>query len=61
MEAFLVEADKITKEILKESIIKNNKSYFVELKLIKEMSNRLTSKKIETRWSNLLGGVNWST
>jgi hypothetical protein len=32
----------------------------VELKLIREMSTRLSSKKIETRWSNLLGGINWT-
>lgn len=60
MEAFLVEADKIAKDIMKESTLKSNKSFFVELRLIKEMSNRLISKKIETRWSNLLGGVTWS-
>jgi hypothetical protein len=24
------------------------------------MSGRLTGKKIDTRWSNLLGGINWT-
>lgn len=56
----MVEADKVSKELLKESSLVNNKSFFVELKLIKEMSARLCSKKIETRWSNLLGGINWT-
>jgi len=60
MEAFLVEADKIAKELMKESSLVRNKQFFVELKLVKEMSNRWVSKKIETRWSNLLGGVNWT-
>jgi hypothetical protein len=27
---------------------------------VKEMSGKLVSKKIDTRWSNLLGGVSWS-
>jgi hypothetical protein len=60
MEAFLVEADKVAKEVLTEGPIATNKSFFVELKLIKEMSGRLTGKKIDTRWSNLLGGINWT-
>jgi hypothetical protein len=60
MEAFIVEAEKISKDILKESTLTNNKQFFVELKLIKEMTNRLMSKKIETRWSNVLGGINWT-
>ena len=50
----------MAKELMKESSLSRNKQFFVELKLIKEMSNRLLSKKIETRWSNLLGGVNWT-
>lgn len=42
----MVEADKVAKELLKESSLANNKSFFVELKLIREMSTRLSSKKI---------------
>jgi hypothetical protein len=45
---------------MKESSLTNNKQFYVELKLFKEMTNRLLSKKIETRWSNLLGGINWT-
>lgn len=57
MEAFLVEASSIAKEIIKEN---QGKNFFVECRLIKEMTNRLVSKKIETRWINLLGGVTWT-
>ena len=60
MEAFLVEAGSIVKDLLKESMLANNKQFFVELKLIKEMANRLTGKKIDTRWSNILNGINWT-
>ena len=60
MLAFLVEASSIAKDLLKESIIANNKQFFVELKLIKEMTNRLTGKNIDVRWSNLLNGINWT-
>jgi len=28
--------------------------------VIRELTNRLSSKKIETRWANLLAGINWT-
>lgn len=56
MEAFLVEASQIVKEDKEVP-----KSFIVELRVIREMTGRLTSHKIEKRWGNLLGGVTWST
>ena len=57
MEAFLVQAAPIAKECMKDN---QGKNFFIELKLIKEMTNRLVSKKIDVRWSNLLGGITWT-
>ena len=53
MEAFLV----VVEEVLKELTAKGsgiNRKVGVELKLIKELTGRLSSHKIEKRWSKLL-------
>lgn len=57
MEAFLVEAAPIAKEVIKENTGKN---FFLELKMIRKMTSRLINKRIETRWSNLLDGIVWT-
>jgi hypothetical protein len=59
MEAFLVVAD----EVLRELTAKGEKTVsrlLVELKLIKEMTGKLSNHKIEKRWGKLLGEVKWS-
>ena len=47
----------IAKDVIKEN---KGSNFFVELKMIRTMSTRLSSRKIENRWSSLLDGVRWS-
>jgi len=61
MEAFLVETKAAVDESIKEGQ-DSLKELLVELRLIKEMTNRLTMERIENRWRKLLEDkVTWST
>ena len=59
MEGFLVVAEEVLREMASKGE-KVDRRITLELRLIKEMTGRLTSQKIERRWGKLLGDERWS-
>ena len=54
MEAFLVVAEEVLREMASKRD-KGDKKVLMELGLVKEMTGRLSSHKIDKRWVKLLG------